>query len=119
MDTIDPVGHDSVAIFILNAMSAQTADGDELFKKFNIPEYSGQLNYKPTVDIRLLVNGVEVDCLKSLKETMDRLLSGYERHIEEKAKELVTATRLDKLLSLLNEYEWQIENEINRLFPDN
>jgi hypothetical protein len=66
-----------------------------------------------TVDVELTINGESVDFLDALHDILMQFDVASERAVLERAKEVVSSSRLDALSRKLNEFEWQIEEELN------
>lgn len=103
---IDVVAHNAPSMMILEAMAREV--GDDFIEKFNLKGY--------TAEVKLTINGVEVDFVATAQELWDRLEAQFKEEVLEKAKELVGASRLSKLQRLTDRYEWEMENEIEQLF---
>ena len=112
VETINPADHSTVAIYLINTMSRE-AKHVNLLEHFKIKRVVGDA---VTVDVELLINGVPVDFQKSIEEMWERLSSRYNEDVLEKAKQMLSNTRLGKLNDLLDNATWQIEEELNTLF---
>lgn len=111
-ELIDPTLNDTPSIFLLNMMTAEAKRGD-LLEHFKI---TLNTNEPTKVEVELKINGVEVDFSKSITEMWNRLQASYDEDVLEKAKELVSQTRLQKLNDLLQDAEYKIQAELEELF---
>lgn len=112
VEVVGPTDHTTPAIYLLNTMSREAKRSD-LLEHFKIKRVDGQ---KTTVEVELKINGMPVDFSKSIQEMWDRMFNRYEDDVLEKAKELLSATRFDKLNQILSAAEDEIEKEVKNLF---
>jgi len=73
---------------------------------FNMPELDNN------VDVKLTVNGVEVDPIKCLESCWDQLDKAYENRALGLAKQMITVSGFDALRDKLQEAEWEIANAL-------
>jgi hypothetical protein len=111
-EIINPTEHSTASIFLINAMAKAVAPGG-LFEHFKIPTNSGQ---PVEVEVELKINGVEVPFKETLNEMWDRMRSRYKEDILEKAHELISQSRFEKLNDLLADAEYNIKAELQELF---
>lgn len=114
MSIVNVTDNTAPAIMLINAM-AREAPRDELLSTFNHPQFP--LTHS-SVDVRLTINGVEVDFMKTAQEMWDRLRRHHREDVEKCAKELLSQTRFDKLGELIQKVEWEIGQEIEKLLHD-
>jgi hypothetical protein len=114
VEKISPVDRTPHSIMLINAMTRSVGRGD-LLEHFKIVREDGK---NVEVDVELLINGVHVDVKKTLDEMWERLVSKYHEDVLEKSKELLSQSRLNKLDELIRDAEWKIEEELNKLFPE-
>lgn len=93
-------------LFVLMVKESDSPRGD-LDSYFN-------LNGENNVEVELKVNGVEL----KFTPLIERLCEKLDEHILEKAKELLSRSRLEKLEQILSEAEWKIEQELEKLMKD-
>ena len=113
---VDPTSRTTPGIFLLN-MIAREAPHAQMIEHFRLtdPHSSGHVR---TVEVKMTINGVEVDFERSVNEMWERLSSSFDAQVLEKAKELLKLTRFSNLEDILQRAEWAIENELERLFPE-
>lgn len=111
---IDPTRRDTPSIFLINMMSAEAERGD-LLEHFKITLVE---NTPTKVKVELKINGVEVDFSRSITEMWNRLQESYDADVMQKAKELISQTRFEKLQDLMQEAEYKIEAELEELFKN-
>lgn len=114
VSSVCPTDHTTPAIFLINAISREAPRGDVL-NHFNIVTKEG---HKPEVDVELTINGVSVDFEKTVNEMWERLSNRFDEKVLEKAKELVSMSRFSKIEELIQDAEWKIEEELEKLFGD-
>lgn len=114
VEKINPIDGKNSSILLLNAMTRECKHGD-ILEHFKIEQEEG---LDSTVGVELIINGVHVDVKKSLDEMFDRLVARYDEKVLEKAKELISETRLGRLQDLLQDAEFKIEQELNLLFKE-
>jgi hypothetical protein len=88
----------------------------DIEQKFNLPDRASREQVE--VEVELTINGVPVSFQKSVDELWERTMAQYEQRILEKAKELVSASRLGKLQEIIERAEWQLQEEIETLYND-
>lgn len=103
--------HSAPAIMLIEAMARESKDDDILAKFPTMPPL--KLEY---VNVKLTINGVEVDFVQTAREMWNRLAASHDEDVLAKAKELVGRGRLDKLSDILSRFEWELENEVEQLF---
>ena len=109
---IDPTRRDTPGIFLINVMSAEAKRGD-LLEHFKI----NLIRNEPTkVEVELKINGVEVDFSRAITEMWNRLQDSYNADVMQKAKDLISQTRFEKLNELLQDAEYKISEELEELF---
>lgn len=114
VEIVCPTDRTTPAIYLLNTMTREVKRGD-LLEHFKIPLVDGQ---KTVVEVEMKINGVPVNFSESIQDMWDRMFSSYEDDVLRKAKELLSATRFDRLNDLLNVAEWEIEQEVTKLLDD-
>ena len=104
------IEHSDAGIFIVNAMSDASTD-DTFLSHFKMNDDCKH----PIVKVEMTVNGVPVDFRKTLEDIFDIFESKYDETVKKAALDLVSGSRLQKLSQALENAEWQIEDEINRI----
>lgn len=61
------------------------------------------------------VNGVEVPFVEQVGAIFSRMHLAYEAHVKSAAAELLSTTRFAQLSELLQNLEWKVKEEIERL----
>lgn len=100
-----------LTILVMQLMTEHTSNAEKWNEVFGIKLAPGKVD-NDVVELKITINGVEVKFekfIKHLEETHNQML-------EETAKELVTK-RCQKLLSIVEEAERLINNEIEQDFP--
>lgn len=114
VEKINPTDRTTSSIMLINAMTHECKHSD-ILEYFRIERVNG---LDTTVDVELIINGVHVDVKKSLDEMFKRLVSRYDDKVLEKAKELLSESRLNRLSRLIQNAEYNIEQELNQLFKE-
>jgi hypothetical protein len=70
------------------------------------------------VEVDFRVNGVPLNFKKTVEELGARMESRFDEEVLKKAKELVNLTRFERLSEIINNAEYQIEQEIERVFNE-
>ena len=109
MSIVNVTNHNPASVLLLEAM-VKKAGKNNLLQTFGIESNSGG-----NVEVQLTVNGENVDFESTVNEMWTRLTTNYETHVLERAKELISCTRLNKLHNLLQDAEWKIEEELIKL----
>lgn len=111
---VNPTAHTTPGIYLINVMTRETQGKRDILEHFKIdPDPSKRSDL---VEVELKINGVSVDFEKSVNEMWERLSSRFDENVLEKAKELVSGSRLDKLSDILNRVEWELKDEVEKLF---
>ena len=100
-----------LTILVMQLMTEHTSNAEKWNEVFGIKLAPGKVD-NDVVELKITINGVEVKFekfIKHLEETHNQML-------EETAKELVTK-RCQKLLSIVEEAERLINDEIEQDFP--
>lgn len=100
-----------LTILVMQLMTEHTSNAEKWNEVFGIKLAPGKVD-NDVVELKITINGVEVKFekfIKHLEETHNQML-------EETAKELVTK-RCQKLLSVVEEAERLINDEIEQDFP--
>ena len=106
------MSNDTASIFLLNTITREVSRGD-ILEHFRIVHEHG----KPTlVEVEMKINGVEVDFSKSVTDMWERLSSRFDQEVLEKAKDLVSESRFEKLGEIMRQAEYQIHDELEVLF---
>lgn len=111
---INPTLRNTPSIFLINMMSAE-AKRDELLEHFKITTVK---NTPTKVEVELKINGVEVDFSRAITDMWNRLQETYRADVMQKAKDLISQTRFEKLQDLMQEAEYKIEAELEELFKN-
>jgi hypothetical protein len=111
---VDVTGRNAPAIMLIEAM-ARESKRDDLLEKFGVPKIPLNPSH---VEVKLTINGVEVNFVKTAQEMWERLERRYRQDVEEAAKALIGRTRFEKLESILSRAEEQIEREVDQLLQE-
>lgn len=111
-EKVDPTESNAASILLINAMALLAPDD---FQELFDPQYVGGTC---SVDVELKVNGVVVPFAESVTNAWNILESSIDKHVKEKALELVSRAKLDKLLYALDNAEWQIENALEKALEE-
>lgn len=114
IEKISPVERTTPGIYLLNTMSREAKLSD-LLEHFKIERVKGE---SVKVEVELKINGVPVNFSKSVEEMWERMLSSYNKDVLEKAKELISKTRFDGLNRIMDSVEYQMQCELEKLFPE-
>jgi len=109
-ETINILDTKAANIVIFSAM-VEHCKNDDILEVFNIIHEGG--NSK--AEVKVLVNNVEVPFSKCLVEAMESLMENYDKHLEEKAKKLLSQTKLSGLMYALEQAEDLVGEEFNKL----
>jgi hypothetical protein len=105
-----------VAVIVMNAMAAtKGVDPDDFLKTFNIEVPTNPTDDYPVVEMEVRINGVLVPFLQEVEIGLNKIVDDHERDVKKAALEMLKASRLSSLLSALDNAEWRIEDEIQRL----
>ena len=110
-EMINPVSNDTAGIFLLNTITREVPRAD-IIEHFRI--YQG--GDRTLVEVEMKINGVEVDFSKSVTDMWERLSSRFDEKVLEKAKDLVSESRFEKLGEIMRQAEYQIQDELEALF---
>lgn len=113
---VDPTSDTTPGIFLINVIARETVRRD-MIKHFRLTDPHSP-NHVRTVEVKMTINGVEVDFERSVNEMWERLSDTFENKVLEKAKELVKMTKFGKFQEILERAEWEIENELEKAFPE-
>lgn len=111
-EMISPVANNTPGIFLLNTMTREVSRGS-ILEHFRVVREDGK---DVLVNVEMKINGVEVDFSKSVTEMWERLSSQFDEKVLEKAKELVSESRFEKLDNIMKQAEDQIQAELETLF---
>lgn len=101
IDALDD--NDIIGFAIMNAIGAMRETSDYHEKLVG----KGRM-----VDFVTTVNGVEIDLSSALREMWDRLEKSVDKRVEERAVELISGTKFQKLFLALERAEWEIKDAI-------
>lgn len=108
---INVLDHSTVSIMIFRMM----VDLDESRgRKFDLRELFSMDDSSEEVDVKLTVNGIEVDCVKCLLSCWDQLDNAYEKKAEELAKEIISLAGLSELQEKIDTAKWEIDDAISQ-----
>lgn len=110
---VDVTTREAYSIMLIEAMVRTSKNSKALAEKFDIPYVPLQMQY---VKVELKINDVEVDFVKTAEEMWNRLNSRYEQDVLEKAKELVGQSRYQNLMDIIEQHEFELQRELERLF---
>lgn len=104
----------SLSITLWNAMCRQVGAGD-LIEHFNlVPDGDST-----TAEVKILVNGVEVDILPELVNFIKMVDDQFEDAIEKKAEQLIMKDgALRELAMAIENAEWVIQDRISNLMKE-
>jgi hypothetical protein len=111
-EAVDPTSYHTSSIMLINAMAALAGDKGNIAEIFKL-EYPPDAE-RPTVDVQLFVNGVSVPFKESIEDAWQQLEASIDREVHKRAMELLSRSRFDKLISALDNAEWQIEDALNK-----
>jgi len=114
-EAIDPTAYNAPSVMLINAMAALAGDAGDIAEIFKLEYVKGE---KPTVDVQLFVNGVSVPFAAAVTFAWESLNAKINKKVEERALELVSRARLDKLLNALENAEWQIEDALEKALKE-
>jgi DNA primase len=114
MSIVNVIDHTAPSVMILEAM-VRTAGHDQLLTMFGFPKVP--LTHQHA-EVKLFINGAEVDFIKTAQEMWDRMTRTYNEDLEEAARKLVKRTRLEKLEEILSRAEELVESEVNKLLQE-
>lgn len=111
MTTIKILEQNELSVTLFNAMCEQVSDGDVL-KHFNL-EANGDAS---TVNLKILVNNVEVDLVPELVRFIQSVDAQFEAAVEKKAKELIMKDQiLQDLAYAIQNAEWAIQDRLDKI----
>lgn len=67
------------------------------------------------VDVVFKINGVDVPFEETVDNLFERQFEKIDSYVLEKAKELLSVSRFDRLSNKLSELEWQMEEELEKI----
>lgn len=107
------------SVCLVEIMVRESNKGKDMDTKFNLPLREQRPEGEElAVEVEMKINGVPVSFKDSFEELWDRMTSGYDQHVLEKAKELVSGTRLGRLQEIIERFEWELENEVETLYNE-
>jgi predicted lipid-binding transport protein (Tim44 family) len=111
---VDVVAHTAPSIMLIEAMT-RSSKNDALLEMFGFPKIPLQQH---VAEVKLTINGVEVDFVKTAQEMWDRMVHSYEKDVEEAARKLLSKTRFEKLEQIISQAEDEIEREVEALIKE-
>ena len=97
-------------IILWNAI-CETEPKDFLLEKFKLSPDGDNTE----ADVKVFVNGVEVDFTLAFATSVQLFFDRYEKHIKEKAVELITASSVSDLYNSIQNAEWSIKTALDKL----
>ena|SRR5665213_555816 len=70
------------------------------------------------IDIELTINGVSVPVVKVLESVWKSFQAEHDENVRKAAIEIVKGSKLSKLLEIIDDAEYALTEEIDKLFPD-
>lgn len=112
MEKISLIDRNTVSILLMNAVCAvvlkNTGNVDTIKEVFGLaPKVSD-------VDVVMTVNGVEVPFSLMVENMVEQCSGRFNRHVEEKAKALVSTAGLDDVMQALERAKYDIEQKIDQ-----
>lgn len=106
-----------MSVFLWEAMVRESNKGKDIDKVFGLecPTPKGK---ELEVEVDFRVNGVPLNFQKTVEELWGRMSKRFDDEVLQKAKELVNLTRFERLSEIINNAEYQIEQEIERVFNE-
>ena len=111
-EMVCPVSKTTPGIFLLNCMSREAKNAN-LLEHFKIKTADGENTF---VEVKMTINGVEVDFSKSITEMWERLQFQYDEDLISKAKELIIGDRFYRFNESIYELECNFKEEVDKLF---
>lgn len=112
MTTIKLLDKNALSITLFNAMCEQMGENGDILTHFKI-EANGDAS---TVNLKILVNNVEVDLVPELVRFIQSLDAQFEAAVEKKAKELIMKDQiLQDLAYAIQNAEWAIQDRLNKI----
>ena len=113
IEKVDPVSGTSSSILLLNAMAKMAPSSVEIAEIFGLERGDAR-----AVSVELIVNGVSVPFAATVEDAWHAMAQRIDTMVTEKALELVSKARLDKLMCALDDAEWQIEKALEEAIKD-
>ncbi len=111
-EVINPLTRQNPEVILWNAMCAVVKDDQNIIDMFKI-QYPPHDPDAGTVSVQVLVNGVEVPFIDSVKKGLETLMGSFDEAVLDKAKELITEQpTLLNLQSKLSEADWAINEAL-------
>lgn len=110
-EKVDVVSDNPASILLLNAMVEHCGDKRELLKEFRISQG------EPKVAVELRVNGVLVSFVEVVSEACNLVEASFETAVRKAAEDRLRTSRLANLDRLMSDFDWQIGQELDKLFP--
>jgi len=112
MTTIKLLEQNILSITLFNAMCKQAKDNGNALTHFNL-EAKGS---DTVADLKILINGVEVDLVPELTDFIKMLDDQFEKAVETRAKELIMKDQtLQDLARAIEDAEWMIQDRLNKV----
>lgn len=112
MTTIKLLDKNALSIALFNAMCEQMGENGDILTHFKI-EANGDAS---TVNLKILVNNVEVDLVPELVRFIQSLDAQFEAAVEKKAKELIMKDQiLQDLAYAIQNAEWAIQDRLDKI----
>jgi len=108
------LGQRGAEILVFNAMAKvaeRIENNNDILKAFNLKAEGVETK----AEVSVFVNGVEVPFTKCFAEGISCLMDQYEEDVKKKAKELILQTKLTNLQYALEQAEWIVEQELDKL----
>jgi len=107
MSKIKLLVHTPVSVMLFNAM-CESVSQDKLLEIYGLAATPDVV-----VDVKLTVNGVELDAERVLASCWEQLLVRYEQRVTQDAKAMVGGAGLQELADTFEEMKTRIENEFS------
>ena len=112
MTTIKLLDKNALSIILFNAMCEQMGENGDILKHFKIEAN----DVASTVNLKILVNNVEVDLVPELVRFIQSLDAQFEAAVEKKAKELIMKDQiLQDLAYAIQNAEWAIQDRLDKI----
>ena len=112
MTTIKLLDENALSITLFNAMCEQMGENGDILTHFKIEAN----DVASTVNLKILVNNVEVDLVPELVRFIQSLDAQFEAAVEKKAKELIMKDQiLQDLAYAIQNAEWAIQDRLDKI----
>lgn len=113
---INPTDHSTAGIFLINTIAREVPRAN-ILEHFRIDRKTGDPE-SVKVEVRMTINGVEVDFEKSINDMWERLSKTFDAAVLDKARDLVMLTKHQDILDILRSAERELLDELEKHFPN-